>query len=208
MVQGSRVQPAPRAGIWRAYFETYGGARALVSSRYLHVALTLNVISVGRWTKPGWWDEPLAVLPNMLGFSLGGYAVLLAFGDSSFRETLAGRSAKGASPFLVMNTTFVHFIVLQTLTLLFALLCKNTYVEPADLGVNATSFFGSTLAFFAVGRYCFWFLGHTLFLYAICLALAATMAVFRVARWYDEMVTTKRRNKPPSPPPEPPHEFL
>jgi hypothetical protein len=207
-VQDGPKPLTPTQGIWRAYFQGYGGVRSLRKSKYFWASVVFTAMSFGRWKAANWWEEPIAVIPNMLGFSLGGYAVLLAFGNESFRETMAGESPRGVSPFIVMNTTFVHFIVVQGFSLLLAVLCKNTYVSVTEYGFSPDSWVTFLAATLSVARWFFWCLGYALFLYSICLALAATMGVFRVARLYDYMITDQRRRKPPPNPPDPPHEFL
>lgn len=197
-----------RPGDWRAYYDGYGGFRKLLRSGYLHAALLLTVVSVGRWTQEGWWDDPIGVLPNMLGFSISGYAVLLAFGDAPFRNIIAGRSAKGDdSPFIVMNASFVHFMVVQVVALLAAFLCKNTFFELTRFGLDETSFIARIVATLTFLRFVCWGIGYALFLYSLSTALAAAMAVFNLARWYDEMITLERstpRHAKPKPPPEQP----
>jgi hypothetical protein len=210
-VQPGPEPSSPAQGIWRAYFEAYGGLSSLVRSKYFWAAVAFTVISFDRWSQPNWWDEPLGVVPDMLGFSLGGYAVLLAFGDATFRDTLAGASPKGVSPFIVMNATFVHFIVIQGLSLLLAVLCKNTYFAITDYGLAADSGMTLLVVSLSAARYLFLGVGYGLFLYSVFLALAATMAVFRIARLYDYMVTAKRKRQPPPPLPklpDPPSDFL
>src|SRR6185295_12041303 len=64
--------------IFARYWQAYGGWRALFRSLYLHVAIIITCLLWGRWTMAGWWEMPLAVLPNIIGFSVGGYALLLS----------------------------------------------------------------------------------------------------------------------------------
>lgn len=191
MVNSAPVRPN-KTGDWRVYFTRYGGTRALVSSRYFRIAFVLTFLCTGRWTQQGWWDDAVSALPTILGFALSGYAVLLAFGDASFREAIAGNGADGEqSPFIKMNTTFVHFIVVQAFALLFALLCKGTYFSLTSLGFDETSAVVRTVSSLAWLRFLCWGAGYWMFLYALCTALAATMAVYRIAGWYDRWVTTK-----------------
>jgi hypothetical protein len=57
-----------------------------------------------------------------LGFSLGGYALLVAVGDENFRALISGEDEDGEpSPYMEVNAAFVHFILMQLLSLIFAL---------------------------------------------------------------------------------------
>ena len=61
-----------------------------------------------------WHELAIGIIPNILGFTLGGYAILLAFGNEKFMFLISGEFAdKKPSPFLVLNGAFVHFIVIQ-----------------------------------------------------------------------------------------------
>ena len=92
--------------------EGYGGWREICVSPYLHVAVVLAILTPGIWTRQGWWDIPLGVLPNVIGFTLGGYAILIAFGDERFKALLTTPSDQHlVSAFLAINATFVHFLL-------------------------------------------------------------------------------------------------
>jgi hypothetical protein len=96
----------------RQYFGAYGGWKNVLVSPYLHVAAMLAILTPGIWARPGWWDIPLGVLPNVIGFTLGGYAILIAFGDERFKTLLTTPSNQHpASAFLAINATFVHFLL-------------------------------------------------------------------------------------------------
>lgn len=188
------------------YWQLYGGWGALRSSPYLHLALLMT-----GGTYPFWWPHPapagqsppaaqpppaapppdqwfqlsLDILPSMLGFTLGGYAILLAVGDEGFRETISGEGTEGEpSPFINVNATFIHFIIIQALALMYAIVCK---AWEADSGVIAA-------------------IGCCLLYYSILSGLAAGLSVFRLAKWFDFYTTSKRENaaSPPNTPGPPP----
>ena len=102
--------------IFQYYWNTYGGWRALLSSPYLHVALFLLLLTNHQWISRDWWDQSLAILPNLLGFSLGGFAIFLGLGDEQFRAVLAEKDEKESnSAYTLVSATFVHFILIQAL---------------------------------------------------------------------------------------------
>lgn len=166
--------------IFARYWLTYGGTRALFRSPYLHAAGVLLVLTWGTWSEPHWWDQVIGVLPNLLGFSLGGFAMFLGFGDEKFRALLAepDEDEPGApSIYVSLCASFAHFIVVQMLALVWAILVKSWwFVFDWPYGIREALPWLNVLG----GA-----LGYGLFLYAITSALAAAMYVFRVAGWYE-----------------------
>jgi hypothetical protein len=195
-------QPAPAAasgaGRWRLripyrgvravfgkYWVFFGGLGELASSFYLHLAIVLTALMPGLWRVTKWWDLVLGVLPNLLGFTLGGYAILLAFGDTQFRATLAARKpGKKLSAWESTNGMFAHFVVVQVAALLTAVAARScsdapssTWVRIALDWLHGSSAFGEWLT--KAG----WFLGCLLFIYSLVLAIAAVMGIFRLGAW-------------------------
>ena len=170
------------------YWIAYGGLRAIITSPYFHASILITFISSGTWMSEVWAETPISVLPNIIGFSLGGYAIWLALGDDKFRAAISGKSSTGEdSPFIKVNATFVHFIALQILALIVALIAKSKPIDNSPLSLqsfllNAAPWlnsFSNTIG--SVGS----FIGYMLFIYAILSALAAVMAIFKIAGWLD-----------------------
>lgn len=105
--------------IFGKYWCAYGGFTALIKSPYLHLAIILLALTFKILTNVNWWDIFISVLPNLLGFTLGGFAVFFAFGDENFRVILIDNSddddsnISGSSLYVELCSTFVHFIVVQ-----------------------------------------------------------------------------------------------
>lgn len=162
--------------IFKAYWAAYGGSAALLRSPYLHLALLLLALTTPFWMQPHWWEQCLAVLPNLLGFTLGGFAIFIGFGDEKFRAILAADDGAPVNAYVALCATFVHFIVVQSMALLAAVLAKAWWfyapwmdgLRPALPLLNSL---GAAV-------------GYGLFLYALCSVLAATMHIFRIARMY------------------------
>ncbi len=164
--------------IFSRYWRSYGGLHALVRSPYLHLALVLLVITSHFWSAEKWWEQPLSILPNLLGFSLGGLAMFLSFGDEKFRSILAEEpDADQSSPYMELCSTFVHFIVLQLGALMFALVARSLdfhFAWPAEYQIAVSIL---TVVFSGMG--------YLIFLYSVSSMLAAIMSVFRVCSWYE-----------------------
>jgi hypothetical protein len=115
----------------------------------------------------------------LLGYSSGGYAILLALGDENFRRILAGSNRDGTpGPFNIISTVFLHFLVMQVIALIYALLAEASF--SGNWGFIFTALAGAV--------------GYFFFLYSVCLSLAAMFGIYRLARWYDQSVDQRNRN--------------
>lgn len=163
--------------VFGRYWRAYGRGKAVLSSFYLHIAAVLLLLTSHYWLFEKWWEQPLAVIPNLLGFSLGGFAVFVGLSDEEFRAWLSTTTnQQQASAFLSVSSTFVHFIVIQATSLLLAILAKSLdfkYEWPDSLETVLR-----------LGTVFFSGFGYLTFLYAITSMLAATMSLFRVVSWY------------------------
>lgn len=187
------------AGIYSEYWHAYGGIVKLLTSPYLHTAFVLLLLTATSWSGiwetgskagEGWWDQSIAVLPNLLGFTLGGFAIFIGFGDEKFRSLLAEPASEGAvNDYVALCAHFVHFITVQAVALMVAIVVKSFqfYSPIADPIRDWLPFLNGI-----VGA-----LGYLLFLYALTSVLAATMHVFRIARLYS-LFQSQSASRPPS----------
>lgn len=158
-----------------------GGWRSFFLSNYALAAMLLMVPTWNTWLYDSWWEQPIAVLPNVLGFSLGGYAILLALGDDGFRGVLAPKSSdpKKTTTYLKNSAIFLHFVLVQVLALLAGIIAKS-YRWPAFLDDQQTlkTVLRGTAGFLTM-------VGYWLFLYALVLAAAASLSVFGLTVMFD-----------------------
>lgn len=179
------------------FWKAYGGWSSLASSPYLHGSLILTLIMGNTWLNANWWDTVSSILPNMLGFTLGGYAILIGFGDEQFKSIISGsEDPNEESPFIGISAAFAHFIIIQLSALLFALIVKSLYFMPKPeslLGriLDKIPFWNDILEY---SNPIFWFMGYLLFVYALSLAMASTFAVFRLSRWFDDYHNNKNKH--------------
>jgi hypothetical protein len=172
------------------YWRAYGGWRAFAYSPYLHVSLFLTAATWKIWSREEWWESVGAVIPSLLGFSLGGMAIILSFGGERFLQSISGREdgEKEESPYIAVTAAFAHFVLVQVLSLLVSILCLAFWRAEGP----------SSELLFAINqtaRVCFWGFGFWLYLYAICLSAATLFAVFRVATWFDALQTDEKRKQ-------------
>lgn len=176
--------------VLREYWVAYGGARAIIHSPYFWLSVALLVITAHFWLTDKWWEQVLSVMPNVLGFTLGGFAIFLGFGDEHFKELISGQDdgENSPSPYMEVSATFLHFVLIQLSTLLMAIVVKATSFDPP---ANLKEF----LAPLASLRFLGDMIGYWLFLYGLCITAAAAIAIFRVSSWYDALQTHKRQSK-------------
>ncbi len=162
--------------IWKTYWNVYGGFSALLCSPYFHFALLVSVVTcpVLKCAEIKWYDLSLSILPNVLGFTVGAYAILLAFGETAFRSLLMDvrKSGEGPSAFMFVSAAFVHFIFLQVLGVIYAIICK----------------------IYSINFILISFIGVLIFIYSLSSIMAATMQIFRLTEWY-EMKVQKDKDK-------------
>lgn len=173
------TQPYRDVGdLFGRYWRAYGGFSALLVSPYLHVAVALTVLLWPSWASHKWWETTLQVVPSILGFTLAGFTIWLGFGDEKFQRLLAKRpNGKSTSAYVGISAAFVHFIVVQLLAVVAALIGEAT-----DFPLSANNQLQPMVTILApIGH----FLGYLLFVYSLMTALAATFGVFRTAGWFE-----------------------
>jgi len=174
--------------IVKRYWIAYGGLAAVCKSIFFWLAILLTILLYPSWSNGEWWSDTLSIMPNLLGFSLGGFAMWVAIGDEKFKELIAGSDDGLPSPFMEVNATFAHFILLQLLSIVIALVAKAYgTVLPSDHWIVCIA--GDYLREFTLVGYG---LGYFIFVYALLTAFAAVLALFRISSWYDDMQTMKQ----------------
>lgn len=170
---------AKTSSIFIRFWRAYGGFRALFTSRFLRVALLTLPFCWGSWSTANWWDTVIGVLPNLLGFTLGGFAIFVSFGDARFIASLASDEDDPNQPtaYRELCATFVHFILVQVVALLLAILTKGMWFE-AHLPRVITN--ALTVTNWVWGAFC-----YAIFLYGITSVVAIALHVFRISTMYE-----------------------
>lgn len=174
--------------LWADFWRLYGGFSSLLVSIYFGLALVVTVLCFGIWVKPGWWDIVIGAIPTLLGFTLAGLAVFMSM-DSGFSKIIAGGSTtKNPSPFLSLISSFVHFILVQAVALIYALISKSlSFALPNMPGwyYNAMSVLTPIAGA----------IGFLLFIYAVMLVVAATFSIFRSSKWFESYIDQLNESK-------------
>jgi hypothetical protein len=111
--------------VYQGYWITYGGTKAFIKSPYLHVSLVFGVLGAifvdTASTRVS--DVALGIIPNLLGVTLGAMAIVLAFSSAALFTHLADHG-RPDSFFMKLMANLVHFIVVQVIALLSAIITK------------------------------------------------------------------------------------
>ncbi|HHP4841521.1 TPA: hypothetical protein ACSB0Y_001228 [Acinetobacter baumannii] len=178
----------------KQYWAAYGGWGALFSSKYLWFSFVFTLMCYSFWSKSP--DEfinmALSALPNLLGFALGGYAVWLGIGDQQLKKLLSqydsDQNENQSSDFMVVNATFVHFILVQIITLIYIVFLKTNSFSELVLYLKEYYLFSECLTkLLSFSSKLAYGLSFFMFIYSILSMLAATWAVFSIARWSDQL---------------------
>mgnify|MGYP003109992012 FL=1 len=176
------------------YWRAYGGWSALFFSPYLHLSLVGAVILAPLWHRASWWDTPISITPSLIGFTIGAYAILVAFGDENFRSKLAGKveNEDGEdSPYMMVSASLLHAILVQMLALFLAIGFKAYKLKTVALVLCwqawPANFISLVLLFVN-------YLSFVLFCYGLLSVIAASFTIFRVASWYDRSQDKRPKN--------------
>jgi len=164
-----------------------GGTAAISKSFDFRIALAISFICWPAWLAPDWWEKAISVLPSLLGFTLGGFAIFLGFGSDQFKELIA-RKDEAKSEYLSVSSTFLFIVSVQVIGLLYAIICESLWV-PTPIWLKHIS---PVLPFL---NYIAWFVGFFLYVLGIVLSLRAAIRIFRVSRWYNSfLVANSEKN--------------
>lgn len=165
------------------YLRDYGGWKGLTLSPFLHAGIVISALSYPIWMTSKWADSVTGIIPNLLGFSLGTYALLFSLMSTRMKQALKHLRNKAGTPYLdEINATFFHFILVQTICLSWALVMKSSAIYDLAVTCGAPT---QTMQYIAFGDDLAGFLGYTLLAYSLFLVIASSLAVYRLARLVD-----------------------
>lgn len=162
------------------YWKDYGGWKDFFGSPLLHLSVVISGASYRAWLKPDWVDLPLSLLPNLLGFSLGAYALIFSLANERLLGALSAQPKHGGPTLLrVINATFLHFILIQTAAIIFALSQKSTLlVDLVGILNIERSVKLEVQRYMTITAGAF---GYWLTVYAVVLLVGAAIAAYRLA---------------------------
>lgn len=157
------------------YWNAYGRKNALLASLYfwtsLFLAFLIIFVDIFKENTWQWQKDVISIIPTVFGFSVGGFAILIGFGNEKFREKMCYKKKdKNFSIYIKVNAAFFHFIFVQFSCLFYTILVTS---------LNIHNIFP------------FNFFGIFIFIYAIFTILAIAFAILRLARWFDMLYPPK-----------------
>jgi hypothetical protein len=173
------------AEIWKRYWKAYGGFSAVLLSPYFHLALVITATTYPYWHRASWWQLPLSVLPNLLGFTLGGMAILVGISEARVVRLLSWHEpGEAASEMTIIVAAFAHFVIVQGLALLAAFLCEAWHIPIQSIPLVGDILVENpamAVVIIEVGQIAGWGIAYLLFVYALLLVFATTLELFRVS---------------------------
>jgi hypothetical protein len=164
----------------KRYYNNYGGAKSIMRSPLFIFSVVFTAVNYQNWVNGSWVQLSLSLLPNLIGVSLGSYAIVFGLLSDTLRRALAKTNdERGVSYLDSLNAAFFHFLIFQILALLWALAGSSTFIVDLIHLFQLRCLFcigGLSYASRAYG-----FLGHLFFLYSVFLIFASALMIFRVA---------------------------
>lgn len=181
---------------FKHYWSHYGGFGELAYSPYFHMAFLSAFCLAPVWADSGWFDTVIQVLPNIVGFSIGGFAVWLGFGNEKFRALMTGADeSDNTSPYLEASATFTHFVAVQITALIAAVFAKALDFVPAQGGFIRSIYDALGVNPIYAVEWLRWagaFFGLLVFFYALALTFATVLALMRLAIMFDRFESSDK----------------
>lgn len=165
----------------KRYFHSYGGWAAVFLSPLFLASVAISLFGFETWVVNEKWAQlAQSIIPNLLGFTLGTYAILFSLMTNRLKKALKElKNSRGVTFLEEVNSTFFHFIFVQVISIAWSILYQGYALSRAmslvGIKEEIQHCIGYTL--FLLGG-C---LGHILVIYSLLLIIAAGMAVFRIA---------------------------
>jgi hypothetical protein len=152
----------------------------IVTSPFLLVAAFIALLDFDNWSAGEWAPRAFELIPSLLGFSLGTYAILFSIMSNRLKRALKASHNPNGIPYLdEINATFFHFIFVQCLALLLAIVSGLTLPSGMEDVLGPLPI---EIELLMRGAWLFvCFIGSVLTTYSILLAIASALAVYRIA---------------------------
>ncbi|WP_426077441.1 hypothetical protein [Janthinobacterium sp. PSPC3-1] len=175
------------------YWAAHGKWSDIIYSPYFHIAVFISAISSNYWLSHNWYEPALASLPTLLGFGVSGYAIWIGWGNDKMRDALIKLNSPGAdSAYIRVSAIFAHFGLVQVTALILAIICQALNYSPSQNSILAMglNFVGLSKDFFHFFKPVGDAFGYFFFVYSIMSILEATLALFRLATWFQRLGRT------------------
>lgn len=195
------IQYSDLFAIFGRYWKAHGGGREVLRSPFVHLSAVLTALLSGYWLSSPWYGGAVNVIPSILGFGVAGYAIWIGWGDEKLREMLTTVEYRpGISAYIGVSAVFAHFGIIQIAALLSALVSAalDYELDPNSLLASGLKGVGLPVDAFSYLTPVGHGIGFFLFIYAILTALDTTLALFRLATWFQKSREMKRKPAVPA----------
>lgn len=155
-------------------YRTHGGWRSLLQSAYFWLAVVFACLSWRFvWETPeAWTSNSVSIGPALTGFSIASFAVMFAIMDEKTRSLLLEKESEetSGSPLLELFAIVTHTIVVQVLSLIFAILFIAKPFPTIEHLEQLARFINVVAAS----------VGVLLFYYGLTLVLSVALAIFKL----------------------------
>lgn len=152
----------------------------MLQSPFFGLSVLISALSYSLWLEPKWIEKAESLIPSLLGFSLGTYAIIFSIVGGRIKGALRQVAAPhGVSYLEAINAVFFHFIFVQVVCLVWTFLYQGTWLVDLVRMIEAAA--PAARTGFVYARLVGSFIGCFLLVYSILLMIAAAMAVYRLA---------------------------
>lgn len=164
------------------YWRDNGGFKEFISSPFLHASAAIALLYAFNVVSIDWRSVTLSSLPTMLGFSLAAYTITFTLMGSALHRALsAAIDKKSGTPLIkIVNATFFHIVLFQTISLTYALVTKGDFFWRTfgeGPGISELSHITAVVIVYGGDT-----VGCFLTVYAILLLFSVSFAMFRLGR--------------------------
>lgn len=178
----SSTKPLTNIGLIVLAWQIAGGWKAVIREKDFQLSLVVWLLCSPMWLSFDWWSQPISVLPNLLGFTLGGFAIFLGFGNDDFRSMIVAADEKKAE-YLSVSAAFLLFVAAQVIALVWALVCAALWKLPVPDALY------KWIDIIDIATKIGWGIGYLIFIYSLFLSLRAALRIFRLSRWYNAFLS-------------------
>ncbi|QVM83324.1 hypothetical protein [Novosphingobium decolorationis] len=112
----------PHKNSYQGYWSVYGGLHALFKSAYFWAAIATTSMCSSIWMSVDgkadqWRNCVTSGVPSLLGFSLGGMAIMLSFSSGRFLDAIR-QNGKKDSYLMKMVASFFHLSIVLSFSLI------------------------------------------------------------------------------------------
>lgn len=165
------------------------GCKGLVHGPEFRICIVAWFLTAAYWIREPWWDQVIATVPTLLGFTLTGFAIFLGFGSDNFKRFLAMGDSETENQYLSVGAAFVLFVIVQLTALIFAMVVKGFQFPTPEFLVPYQRYL-------VVGSAIVAGTGYFTFLYGLILSLRAALRIYRLSRWYSMYLRRVHDNDP------------